>query len=317
MEGEMEPAIEVLRAPAFAAVQDDGRDGRRASGVPPGGALDTLSLRCGNALLDNPPGAAAIEWALTGGALRFHRDAHVVLTGARVEARLDGASLRGDEVIAVGAGSELAIERLVRGRVVYLCVAGGIDVPVVLGGRGTYLPAGFGGFEGRLLRAGDRLRMGSPSGRARAGTRLPSEAAVVGSASATPRTIGVLPGPQAEALSARRWAELLGSELTVDARSDRTGYRLAGLDSAGGAPADHRSEPTCVGAVQLTPDGTLIVLMPDGPTVGGYPKIAVVTTADLPYLAQQVAGERVALRLVEPDEALAALRAQEALPRGL
>jgi allophanate hydrolase subunit 2 len=99
----------------------------------------------------------------------------------------------------------------------------------------------------------------------------------------------------------------------VDPRSDRAGYRLTGAGLDGVVSADARSEPTCVGAVQLTPDGTLIVLMADGPTVGGYPKIAVVTTADLPRLAQLGPGARIALALVDAGEALAALRGQDAI----
>jgi biotin-dependent carboxylase-like uncharacterized protein len=308
--------IEVLRAPAFAAIQDGGRDGGRAAGIPPGGALDALSLRGGNALLGNPPGAAAIEWALTGGALRFHTEVFLVLTGARVDASLDGTPVSTGQVLAARAGSELTIERIVSARVVYVCVAGGLDVPVVLGGRGTYLPAGFGGLEGRLLRAGDRLRTGPFIRKPRVGAWLPPEADI-GESLAPDRTrsIACLLGPDTEALSAEGWVMLLDTELTVDARSDRIGYRLTGLGAIAGAPADRKSQPTCVGAVQLTPDGTLIVLMPDGPTVGGYPKIAVVATADLPRLAQLQAGERVSLRLIGGPEALAALREQEAALR--
>jgi len=306
--------IEVLRAPAFATVQDGGRAGERSAGVPPGGALDPLSLRCGNALLGNAHDDAAIEWALTGGTLRFHSEAHAALTGAEVEAQLDGGTIRHGEVTAVSRGGELRIERVQRGRVVYLCVAGGIAVPPVLGGRGTYLPAGFGGFEGRPLRSGDVLPVGVPSGITRAGARLPPDARVVAPAGAgAARAIAVLPGPQSGVLSPAQWDTLLGRGLTVDARSDRTGFRLSGAGLDRVHRTDGRSEPACVGAVQLTPDGTLIVLMPDGPTVGGYPKIAVVATADLPRLAQLGAGERVSLRLVKQDEALAALRDQEAL----
>jgi biotin-dependent carboxylase-like uncharacterized protein len=305
--------IELVRAPAYATVQDGGRSGWRAAGVPPGGALDLLSLRCGNALLGNAPDAAALECALTGGAFRALRDLHVILTGAVVEARLDGLPVAHAEVLALPAGGELRIERFERGRCVYLCVAGGIDVPLVLGGRGTYLPGAFGGLEGRLLRAGDVLPVGLRS-RARVGSRLPERAHTVRSpASGRARPLAVLRGPQADVLSAAAWADLLASELTLDARSDRSGYRLTGAHVQPARAADARSEPACVGAVQLTPDGTLIVLMPDGPTVGGYPKIAVVATAELPRLAQLTPGERVALRLLQPEDARAALRAEAEL----
>jgi biotin-dependent carboxylase-like uncharacterized protein len=306
--------IELVRAPAYATVQDGGRGGWRAAGVPPGGALDVLSLRCGNALLGNTPDAAALECALTGGTFRARAGLHVILTGAVVEARLDGRPVAHGEVLAVPAGGELRVEGFERGRCVYVCVAGGIDVPLVLGGRGTYLPGAFGGLEGRLLRAGDVLPVGPPSGRERAGSRLPERARVMGALGAGGTApLAVLRGPQADVLSAGEWADLLASELTLDPRSDRIGYRLTGAPVRPARSAEARSEPACVGAVQLTPDGTLIVLMPDGPTVGGYPKIAVVATAELPRLAQLTPGERVALRFVQPDDARAALRAVDAL----
>ena len=308
--------IEVTRAPAFALVQDGGRSARRSEGVPPGGALDPFSLRLGNVLLGNDPGAAAVEWALTGGSLRFRSDAHVALTGAQVRARLNGARVPGGQVLAAGAGSELEVERLERGRLTYVCVAGGIDVPEVLGGRGSYLPAGFGGHGGRLLRRGDMLPIGVPSGLARAGARLPPEArGVLPLGAALIPSIDVLPGPESGVLPQLEWDRLLGRKLTVDALSDRMGFRLSGADLDVRHYPDRRSEPACVGAVQLTPDGTLIVLMQDGPTVGGYPRIAVVATVALPLLAQRRPNERVALKLVRPAEALAALREQRALLR--
>ena len=308
--------IEVTRAPAFAAVQDGGRSGRRSEGVPPGGALDPFSLRLGNALLGNDPDAAAVEWALTGGSLQFRSDVHVVLTGAEIRARLDRARVHGGQVLAAAAGSELEVERLERGRVAYVCVAGGIDVPAVLGGRGSYLPAAFGGLQGRLLCRGDVLPIGAPSGLARAGARLPPDACgVLPLGAAVTPSIEVLPGPESSVLSQPQWDRLLSRKLMVDAWSDRMGFRLSGADPDVQQYPDRRSEPACVGAVQLTPDGTLIVLMQDGPTVGGYPRIAVVATVALPRLAQRRPEERVALRLVRPAEALAALREQQALLR--
>ena len=308
--------IEVTRAPAFATVQDGGRSARRSEGIPPGGVLDPFSLRLGNALLGNVHGAAAVELALTGGSLLFRSEAHVALTGAEIVARLDRVRVHGGQVLAAAAGSELEIEKLERGRVAYVCVAGGIDLPPVLGGRGSYLPARFGGLAGRLLRRGDVLPIGATSGPIRAGARLPREArgALPLGAALTP-SIDVLPGPESGALPKPQWDRLLSRKLTVDAWSDRMGFRLSGADLEVVNYPDRRSEPACVGAVQLTPDGTLIVLMQDGPTVGGYPRIAVVATVALPRLAQRRPEERVALRLVRPAAALAALREQRALLR--
>jgi biotin-dependent carboxylase-like uncharacterized protein len=290
--------IEVLRAPAFATVQDAGRPGFRRSGVPPGGAMDRAALQAGSTVVGNSPDAAAIEWALTGGALRFTAVVTVALTGARTVARLDGASVPHAAPVTAAAGSILEIDRLVRGRFCYVCVRGGLDVPTVLGGRGTYLPAQFGGLDGRLLRSGDRLGVGTAT--ARSG---PAESTQVDTLDESAR-ITVLAGPQAGVLSAREWESLLGTELLVSAHSDRSGYRLTGFRPESSYTADAASEPSCVGAVQLTPDGTLIVLMPDGPTVAGYPKVAVVTSRSIARVAQRATGAAVRLELVELQETL-------------
>lgn len=298
--------IEIQRAPAFATVQDGGRNGFRSNGVPPGGAMDLLSLRVGNALLGNEPDTAAIEWALTGGALRFRSDVGFVLAGAEVAATLDGVPVPRNAVTTARAGQELIVERIVRGRFAYFCVAGGIDVPPVLGGYGTYAPAGFGGLDGRALRDGDGLAVGHRPGVTPAAV-FPESLDVL--SHGNPLTI--VRGPQSDVLAAGQWREVTSARFTVHAHSDRTGIRLTGGGIAAAPAADGRSEPACVGALQLTPDGTLIALMPDGPTVGGYPKVAVLSTAGRPWLAQKSPGDIVTLRLIDRSESIEALLSQQ------
>jgi biotin-dependent carboxylase-like uncharacterized protein len=289
--------IEVLRAPAFATVQDGGRRGFRRSGVPPGGAMDRAALHDGNAAVGNSPDAAAIEWALTGGALRFTTTTSLAVAGAEVIARLDGRRVERTTAVAVAAGMTLEIEGLTRGRFCYVCVRGGIDVPMVLGGRGTYLPAQFGGVHGRILRNGDTLVVGdSGASAARSGAWTDTLDESV--------PVNIAAGPQAGVLTDADWRAMLDTELHVSPHSDRSGYRLTGFTPGSRYTADMQSEPSCVGAVQLTPDGTLIVLMPDGPTVAGYPKIAVVTTEGISRVAQRVAGAGVRFELVRLPDAL-------------
>lgn len=304
--------IELPRAPAYATVQDGGREGFRSSGVPRGGAMDLVSLFGGNLLLGNDPGAAAIEWALTGGAIRFGADTDFVLTGATADAQLTGAAALNDRLLRAKAGDVLAIERITAGRFLYVCVRGGIDVPAVLGGRGTYLPAAFGGLDGRRLASGDVLTI------ARA-DREPSTAQL-------PRTLRVLEasgplalmrGPQADELTTKQWHALAELELVVTPQSDRTGYRIGRLESGRVSTGSRKSEPSCPGALQLTPAGELIVLMADGPTVGGYPKIGIVAAAHLPRLAQTAVGERLRFRIVEAAEAVSLLAAQRSQLRTL
>lgn len=298
--------ITVTRAAAYLVVQDHGRDGYRAQGVPPGGALDRLSLDAGNALLGNQRSAAALEWSLSGGSLRFEKHTAFVLTGAESAATLSGSAVQRNQITYASRGDVLDIERLLRGRFLYVCVAGGIDVPVVLGGRGTYLPGKFGGFSGRRLATGDVLPIGAAL-EPRSAAGLPVELDVLGRAP----HFRVLQGPQAKALSSTGWSALLDADVSVSDRSDRIGYRLTAPPLQHARVGDMQSEPTCVGALQLPPGGELVALMADGPTVGGYPKIGIVASGDIPRLAQCTPGERIRLMSAELDEVLGDLTATE------
>ncbi|KAA0181625.1 biotin-dependent carboxyltransferase family protein [Cupriavidus gilardii] len=149
--------IEILRPGALASIQDLGRNGMRRFGVGGTGALDSLALRVGNLLLGNAPGAAAIEFTLGRATLRFHADLRIALTGAECRADLDGEPVWCWHAFDVRAGSTLTLPAPRGGTRTYLCVAGGIDVPLAMGSRSTDLKAGFGGHQGRALRRGDRL----------------------------------------------------------------------------------------------------------------------------------------------------------------
>jgi allophanate hydrolase subunit 2 len=154
--------IEVLKAPPFATVQDLGWRTGRAMGLPQCGAMDRALLQEANECAGNAPGAAALEWALGPGSLRFERDATLcVLEDAEV--RIDGVA-HGRGAMRVSAGTVVEIIPGRRDRFVYVAIGGGIDVPLTLGSRSTYLPGGFGGVEGRRIKTGDRLPIGAAQG---------------------------------------------------------------------------------------------------------------------------------------------------------
>ncbi len=282
--------IEVIRAPAHLTVQDLGFQGHRNIGLPRSGAMDPTAVQRGNALLANPAGEAALEWALGGGSVRFSRDVVVAITGARVHGRMGQRMLRSDECMSVTAGTVMEIDRFTSGRFFYLCVSPSIAVEPVLGSRSTYAPAKLGGYDGRRLRAGDIIPL--KSGHEQSGAPLPAQINYAVS------TIRILRGPQSDLLEGRLLAHLLQNSFVVSTASDRTGYRLDGpaVDVAG--LPQILSEPACEGAIQITDGGTPIVLMADGPTIGGYNKIAVTLAADLPVLAQKIPGETVRFALV-------------------
>jgi biotin-dependent carboxylase-like uncharacterized protein len=278
--------ITVIAAPPFATVQDLGRDGHRALGVPVSGAMDRAAMIACNRIVGSEDGAAVIEWALAGGTLRFDAATTIALGGATVSATLRGKSLEPLRAYDVRAGDELRVERFVRGRFLYVAVRGGIDVPLVLGSRSTLLSASLGGFEGRRLRKGDVLRIGGTFAKPRTVTP-PAYAAA----------IPVLRGPQHALFDDDTWHRFLETEFRVAPASDRSGYRLGGPELPHSAGAAFPSEPACVGAIQVPAGGAPIVLMPDGPTVGGYPKIAVVRTDAISRLAQRVPGDVVRFNL--------------------
>lgn len=292
--------ITIRKAPAWLAVQDLGWRGHRAIGLPSGGAMDPWALAVANLVVGNPQDAAGLEWALGPGVIRFEEPARFALAGVAARARLN------DEPVALFAactarpGDLLCIEAMDGGRFLYLAFNGGIDVPPVLGSRSTYLRAGLGGLHGRLVRTDDYLRTGP--------ARLPAppigfSVPLALRRDETRRTLRITIGPQGELFGPDERARLVAGDWVVAAASDRMGYRLKGDPINPGVTASAASDPTCPGAIQVPDDGGPIVLMPDGPTVGGYPKVAVICAVDLPVLAQRQPGERVRFAWIPIEEA--------------
>jgi biotin-dependent carboxylase-like uncharacterized protein len=318
----MTDVLEILDGGVLTTIQDLGRPDHLREAVPRAGAADPLGHALANLLAGNPEGAATIEGTIAGLRFRVLRDVSIALAGADL-----GATIEGGARLRPGAACELVAGATVRfdgrpddalGCRAYLAVAGGFDVPLVLGSRSTSLVGGFGGLEGRSLRSGDRIAAGPSSGTART-RRLPSDVALPSPA----QRIRILPGPEHAHLD-----ELLARPWIVARDSDRRGLRLesagppAGprLRPSGGAPpgpaADRPSHGVVPGAIQVTPTGQPLVLMPDAGTTGGYPVAAIVISADLPLLGQLAPGDEVRLRLVDPGGArAAALERRELLAR--
>jgi antagonist of KipI len=269
--------IEIVTASPYLSVQDQGRVGHRASGVPVSGAMDRATVERINGVVGNDPGAAALEWALGGGAIRFTDGHRFALGGATADAMLDGRPIAADTPYDAPTDAVLTVGRFTAGRFLYVAVAGGIDVPMILGSRSTYVPARLGGHEGRLVRSGDRL----PVGRA---TRVTVRGAPRRAVEGTP--FGVIRGPDANRFTVSAWRTFVSEPFRVSVASDRTGYRLDGPVIERIAGDDGRSTPVCPGVVQVPPTGQPLVLMADAPTTGGYPMLAVVSSADLSRLAQ-------------------------------
>jgi len=294
--------IVVERATPYLTVQDGGRYGYRDSGVPPGGAMDRWSLSRANILIGNERNAAGLEWAIGGGALRFESDTDIALTGADVEATLDGSRVATRARISVRAGQLLVVERILNRRFVYLAVSGGVNLLPVLGSRSTYLPAAFGGIEGRRLKSGDVLSTNEISSQME---RASVAIANLEGPDYDAEVIRVVAGENSDAFK-----EFAGADYKVSAASDRMGYRLEASRAMENLGASITSEPVCAGAIQIPPNGQPIVLMADSPTIGGYRIIATVITCDLPILAQCLPGRSARFAGVSVAVAQQELRAR-------
>ncbi len=279
--------ITVLVAPPFATVQDLGRTGYRDVGVPVSGLADRDSGIALNSLLGNDSNAAMIEWAVAGGVLRFDSAAIVAVGGADATSFVNERALSPWTVVEVSKGDELRIERFIRGRFLLVAVRGGVDVPRIMGSRSTLLSAAIGGFDGRRLRAGDRLPIGDSK------LAAPEPATLSAQRALNDDAVHVRRGPQAMLFDDGAWTTFLDTNFTVSRASDRTGYRLDGATMTHCGAASLPSEPTCVGAIQVPDGGAPIVIMNDGPTVGGYPKIAVIRSSWLSRFAQRAPGDGV------------------------
>ncbi len=305
----MNAGLRVLDPGLHTTVQDLGRIGYQALGVPVSGALDGFALRLGNALVDNPPEKAALEILYSGPALEVAADSvRVAVAGIGAAMALEGerghivpawqsaSLLRGDVFrIILGAASMCA----------YLVVEGGIAVPSVLGSASTYLRAGLGGFEGRALRRGDLVPVAGAHASERAERHLPAPLAT------GDRPIRVILGPQRECFTEEAVAALLDAEFRVSTSADRMGMRLDGPMLHHRDGWDIVSDAIATGAIQVPGSGQPILLLADHQTTGGYPKIATVISADLPVVGRRRPGDKLRFEAVTVAEAEQLARDEE------
>jgi len=304
--------IEILTPGALATVQDLGRLGALGWGVGVSGAMDGMALAAGNILLGNEEGAAAIEVPVFPFRLRFEGAAGFAVTGANATLSLNGRRLLPWWALRAEAGDSLEIgppePASWRASRAYLCVAGGLAVASVLRSRSTQLRGAFGGHDGRPLREGDRLPLGTLSA---AGHR--ADCGLVPPALALPLEVDGIPAVRA--LPAAEHDRFTDASLDafwsepwkVTPQSDRYGFRLAGPTIVPRAPMELRSHGIVPGVVQVPHGGQPIVQMRDAQPSGGYPKIATVIEADLWRLGQAPIGSRIRFLRTSWEAAVQAL----------
>jgi biotin-dependent carboxylase-like uncharacterized protein len=279
--------LTVLAPGPFATVQDGGRAGWASIGVPRSGAADRASAELANRLVGNRVEAGVLEVTAGGLRLRAERTVLVAVTGAAAPVQVDGRAAPLNAPVIVPAGAVLVLGVPSAGLRSYVAVRGGVDVPAVLGSRSTDTLSGLGPAP---LAAGDRLPVGSL-----AGEEPVVDVAAVRAPSASP-VLRVLPGPRRDWLAPAAWTALVTQPWTVTVDSDRVGLRLAGPRLERARDDELPSEGLVPGALQVPPDGAPVLFLADHPVTGGYPVLAVVTTADLPAVAQLRPGDEVRFR---------------------
>ncbi|MCA9011106.1 MAG: biotin-dependent carboxyltransferase family protein [Planctomycetaceae bacterium] len=310
--------LHIIRAGLCSTVQDLGRMGNQHLGVPVGGAMDRMSHELANLLIGNAASAATIEMTLTGDEIEFIEDSLIAVTGADMapvlcQADTEPRSIPQHCPVKIPSGARVRFQAAQRGCRSYLAIAGGVDVPLLMGSRATDLRSAFGGHHGRMLRAGDQLAVGalseftpgifdqlSISGQAPRSRWFvrPVDLPSLGCTS-----LRIVQGTHTSLLKLSQRERLSEIVFRVSAQSDRMGYRLSDhrlilqrhpeIFSAGAGP----------GTIQLPPDGNPILLMADCAPTGGYPRIGHVISADLPIAAQLRPGQLIRFEMVPLERA--------------
>ncbi len=308
----MTASLKVVRAGLFDTVQDKGRIGFMALGMPTAGAMDRIGLHLANALAGNPPETAGLEIGVMGPDLLVEADSvRVALVGPLSPSLIEAPDappkpLESDRTHLLKRGQILRVGMVEGASTAYIVVAGGFALPTFMGSLSTYSRAGIGGFEGRKLAAGDSLPLAreaaTPGDERKFGTAFD-----YGSG-----PIRVVWGPQEEYFTEEGKRTFVEAEYRVSKEADRMGIRFEGPAIAHSQGADIISDGIAPGAIQVPGAGLPIVLLADRQTVGGYPKIATVASVDLPRLSRMLPGQAVRFAPVAVEEAEDLRRAQEA-----
>ena len=291
---------EVTEPGFFTTVQDLGRSGFQRYGVPVSGAMDTYALTAANLLAGNKPNDACLEITLIGPELLFLSEAQIALTGATLCPRLSGERVACWQTLQVNKGEVLSFGSSQNGCRAYLAVRGGINVPVVLGSRSTYVRGEFGGFHGRQLKTGDVLEKYESTVPLTSGFSMPTEAVPEYTSELL---VEVVLGPQSDCFTERGLEIFLSDIYELTTESDRMGYRLKGGEVERKGSMDIVSDAIPVGAIQVPRNGKPIILMRDAQTTGGYPKIAVISTPDISRLGQAKPRDRIRFSKVSSTKA--------------
>ncbi|WP_051279797.1 5-oxoprolinase subunit C family protein [Hellea balneolensis] len=304
--------IEVLNGGTRATIQDAGRPGYRHLGIPQSGAADKLCFALANWMAGNRWDAPAIECALGGLHLRFNEPTTIALAGAEMWAQINGQNVKNFSAMRVEKGDILTLSFARDGCRAYIAIAGGLKIAEFMGSASTYLPAEFGGFEGRALRTGDTLAI----------SNRPREAPRKIPQGYTPRlsrhiVLRARSAAEWETLDKPSQRHLFVSPFHASAATDRMGSRLRGDRIKTAKNLSMTSSPLLPGTLQVPPDGQPILMLVDGHCTGGYPRALQIIRADLWLLGQIAPGSQVSFRRCFTEQPPQILQARNSFYGGL
>lgn len=308
-------SLKIIRPGLLTTLQDTGRYGYQKVGVITSGAMDVYSLRLANILVGNDENEAALEITLTGPTIEFTSDTLIAIIGGDFSPIIDGQKVPTLRPVAVKAGAILKFSSCKVGCRAYLAVAGGYDVPKVMGSKSTYLRANIGGFDGRVLKKGDLLNTNEPSEYGQQmminllsrGAHSYAHAKwciskVHTSEKNLRKPIRVMAGLQYDSFSEKAKYDFFATDYLITTQSDRMGYRLEGAKLETNGHLEMISEVACSGTIQVPPNGLPIILMADHQTTAGYPVIGQIALVDVARIAQLKPGDSINFKLISNEE---------------
>ncbi|MCB2307691.1 biotin-dependent carboxyltransferase family protein [Clostridium estertheticum] len=293
--------MKILKPGMYTTIQDIGRYNFQKSGMSVSGAMDQFSLRVANILVGNKDSEACLEATLFGLKIKFAGDALIAVTGANLMPRINNKAIDMWSGIKVLDGDELSFETAQSGCRSYIAIEHGIDVPEVMGSKSTYVKGKVGGFQGRMLKAGDEIKIGaSAENEFTSIKKLPNELIPLYSKD---NIVRVVMGPQDDYFTVDGINTFFDCEYKVTSEADRMGYRLSGPKISHITSADIISDGITMGSVQIPGDGAPIIMMADRQTTGGYTKIATIITPDINIVGQLKPGDSIRFKLISIEEA--------------
>ena len=295
--------MEIKSAGILSTIQDAGRIGYQGSGFQASGCMDTRAYHDANALVNNDLDAPVIEMLFSGMSIIFYTHTYIAITGAKAKIKLNGKEISSYCTYEINNGDKLDIGTASSGRFIYLAVAGGLNIPQVMGSYSTNMKCGIGGFAGRALRAGDKIGLNKYTGyfpnlylrEACEPVYLREKEEIT--------LIHVIAGPQDDYFTDAGKTTFSSEIYEITDESDRMGYRIDGPAVEYINSVDILSDGIVFGSIQIVASGKPMILMADRQTTGGYAKIATVISSDLPRIAQCMPGDKIRFCFVSLKEA--------------